>query len=428
MSTNVDELTDSSSGADSPHAYDFKKGFTTCCTRKIRNVVSRIGQGRQVDATLGCVVGTLSRGKLGADPSLSNYGSLEQTKVLMTTSLKRTDSANNPALFAFGDHFDFTRIIGRSPHSEVYEARSKKDSSLSAVKRSLKPLSGYSDRVRHMHEVEVFKECGEHRNIVKYYRCWQQEGYFYVQMELCEGGSLKERLLGSQQLPFDITWRLMKENDLTTYLRTEVPNMQVACGLAWLHQHQIVHLDIKPDNVFLDAAGTFKIGDFGLAVLQNKWQWEDGDGKYVAPELLNDDSVATSAADIYSFGCMLYECVVGNCLPRSPARAGRVHFPNNVPNNLCTIIQQMLANDPIQRPTADAVLQYAEEESPEGPDLFSSPIPTVRNISETLLRGSPSFELLRGSDRDLDRPKTSPLGNSRSNSSKLWIPDTMDEN
>lgn len=50
----------------------------------------------------------------------------------------------------------------------------------------------------------------------------------------------------------------------------------------------MLHLDIKPENVFLDSGGTLKIGDFGLAVLRRQWEWEEGDGAYVAPELLRE--------------------------------------------------------------------------------------------------------------------------------------------
>lgn len=50
----------------------------------------------------------------------------------------------------------------------------------------------------------------------------------------------------------------------------------------------MLHLDIKPENIFLDSGGTLKIGDFGLAVLRRQWEWEEGDGAYVAPELLRE--------------------------------------------------------------------------------------------------------------------------------------------
>ena len=48
-----------------------------------------------------------------------------------------------------------------------------------------------------------------------------------------------------------------------------------------------LHLDVKPDNVLLDASGTYKLGDFGVAYVKDKgWELQDGDGGYVAPEVL----------------------------------------------------------------------------------------------------------------------------------------------
>lgn len=132
-------------------------------------------------------------------------------------------------------------------------------------------------------------------------------------------------------------------------------------GLEFLHSHDIIVMDIKPDNVFCNRFGTFQIGDFGLAThansdrvslpradnstwgtctcialaqrrafvaspnLHSKTQilgffqdWEEGDGDFLAPELLNADR-PTLAADIYSLGATVYECATGlsprNSLP-----------------------------------------------------------------------------------------------------------------
>ncbi len=100
----------------------------------------------------------------------------------------------------------------------------------------------------------------EHPNIVRYYRAWQQHRMFYLQMALCENGSLASLLRAAgrrgQTVPEALCWRALWE---------------VAQGLDFLHAHGVLHLDIKLDNIFLDAAGTFQIGDFGLAVLRQEW-------------------------------------------------------------------------------------------------------------------------------------------------------------
>jgi serine/threonine protein kinase len=115
----------------------------------------------------------------------------------------------------------------------------------------------------------------------------------------------------------------------------------VAFGLAHCHKHGVLHLDVKPDNVFIARDGVYKIGDFGVAwVAGQGWEVQDGDGGYVAPETLNlyrrvdrdyeekeeekksnsdpserDGSEPTDRADVFSFGATLYEASCGERVP-----------------------------------------------------------------------------------------------------------------
>ncbi|GJP52737.1 hypothetical protein CLOM_g11822 [Closterium sp. NIES-68] len=223
--------------------------------------------------------------------------SLHDTKLLMTTQLKRSHS-----IFLFDRHFEFVREIGRGSYSMVYEARDRKGGSRCAVKVSKRQFRSKGERERYMHEIESVANVPEHPHIVRYYRGWQQDSHFYLQMELCDSGSLRALLDSLQHpLPEEQVWR---------YAR------QVACGLDHIHRRGVLHLDIKPDNIFIDAHGNLKIGDFGRAVWEQRWEWEEGDGGYLAPELLQDEP-PTTATDMYSFGAMLFEMVFTTRLPRS---------------------------------------------------------------------------------------------------------------
>lgn len=83
-------------------------------------------------------------------------------------------------------------------------------------------------------------------------------------------------------------------------------------GLKHIHDHSIVHMDIKPENIFLKASGLFKVGDFGIAVrLPVSGGWEEGDGRYVAPELLRRSHAPTAAADVYSLGATILHSATG---------------------------------------------------------------------------------------------------------------------
>ena len=96
----------------------------------------------------------------------------------------------------------------------------------------------------------------------------------------------------------------------------------MAAGLDALHRAGIVHRDVKPSNVLLDADGAARLTDFGLAkgqdysVLTLPGQML-GTIDYLAPELIRGDE-PTAGSDIYAFGCLVYACVAGQ-----PPFAGR---------------------------------------------------------------------------------------------------------
>ncbi|EWM21409.1 Protein kinase, catalytic domain protein [Nannochloropsis gaditana] len=75
--------------------------------------------------------------------------------------------------------------------------------------------------------------------------------------------------------------------------------MDVARGMEYLHRRGIMHRDLKPDNLLIDASGRVVIADFGLV-------WETGTYRYMASEVIRHEPYST-AADVYSFGIVLWE-------------------------------------------------------------------------------------------------------------------------
>ena len=293
-----------------------------------------------------------SRASSNAAPPLARFDSLRETKVLVSTSaLARCGSgkirpvpnvyvpgssaalgagvfghddtsrgsqgagsslpssrADSPVEFRFHDHFDFQRLIGRSPTSEAWLVRSKQSDKPYCVKKVTAKFRTPGERSRYIHEVEAVCFLPPHPNVVKYYRAWQENRHFYAQMELCECGS------------FGACLARLPPNSLVDEVDVWRMAAQVARGLAHVHAHGILHLDVKPDNVLLDARGTYKLGDFGVAYVKDKgWELQDGDGGYVAPEVLamnpeDPGSIPTSAADIFSLGASIHEAASGKRL------------------------------------------------------------------------------------------------------------------
>jgi len=138
----------------------------------------------------------------------------------------------------------------------------------------------------------------------------------------------------------------------------------IARGLQHIHSHNLIHLDIKSANIFLDDSGTLKIGDFGLA-FQSKEELSDeseGDKVYLAPEVLSGQY--GPPCDIFSFGCIVLELATFRPLPSGDTEWQMIRhgdfssFPmGELSPQLRELIQSLLSPNPEKRPTAAQILQ-----------------------------------------------------------------------
>ena len=112
---------------------------------------------------------------------------------------------------------------------------------------------------------------------------------------------------------------------------------EICLGLNELHSKDIVHLDIKPENILRSQNGNFKLADLGLARLLSKLNMShpEGDMRYLAREMLDDDTnIPLKKADIFSLGMMLYELMERCPPPRNGdewkrLRSGHVTFSSS---------------------------------------------------------------------------------------------------
>jgi len=146
-----------------------------------------------------------------------------------------------------------------------------------------------------------------HPNIVRYDTFWKYGPYICFQMEYLPGGSLERYV---QDHPLHDSVNQCEKEVVWNFLR------DLLLGLDYMHKRNIVHLDIKPSNILLtlhpgSPIPLLKIGDFGLSRrLDSKSTYEGykrGDGKYLAPELLDSKTEITTAVDIFSLGVTIYE-------------------------------------------------------------------------------------------------------------------------
>src|SRR6202162_4334470 len=139
-----------------------------------------------------------------------------------------------------------------------------------------------------------------HPNIVVVFDAGEEDGLYYITMELVEGKSLQALLDGGHAFPLSRTLRILE---------------QTCSALQFAHESNVVHRDIKPANLMLTADDTVKVTDFGTAkILQFGTAQQTahvmGTPSYMSPEQVKGRAV-DGRSDIFSLGVMLYEMVTG---------------------------------------------------------------------------------------------------------------------
>ena len=197
------------------------------------------------------------------------------------------------------DQYQIVERIGRGGMAEVWSARDWRLNRMVAIKTVVRSISEKDkDSLELLRQEAQTIAQMEHPHILPIYDFGEFESQFYIVMRYVTGGSLDD-LLRLGALPMQDGLRLAES---------------IAHALDYAHQHDVVHLDLKPPNVLLDSNQSPYLADFGLATVL------DNDGKannpgfgtvlYMAPEQFASDQV-DARADIYSFSVMLFHIFTG---------------------------------------------------------------------------------------------------------------------
>ncbi len=201
-----------------------------------------------------------------------------------------------PGVFGETGNFLLERELGRGGMGGVYMGRDKMLDRPVAVKVMLKEYGADAEFV------EKFKREAQaaakliHPNIAQIYSYGIADGMPYIAMELVAGGSL-DKLMQNSGSSIDIP-RVMKICE------------QVAQALRCAADQGLVHGDVKPENVLLDANGNAKLVDFGLAAMQKDTNEIWGTPYYIAPEKVKKEPI-DYRADMYSLGGTIYHALTG---------------------------------------------------------------------------------------------------------------------
>lgn len=197
-------------------------------------------------------------------------------------------------------HYKLQELLGEGGMGKVFKAYDTMDKKTVAVKVLNRDIEQSVDGIRRfIKEAEIGRKL-DHPNIVKIYDAGRIDEARYLTMEFVEGITLKQLIREKSQL------------DITEAVRIAV---QILEGLKVIHENDIIHRDIKSDNIMIEKNSSVKIMDFGLArtkgltTIVNREQLV-GTLAYMSPEQTIGKSV-DFRSDIYSVGIILYEMIYG---------------------------------------------------------------------------------------------------------------------
>ncbi|KAG9309207.1 kinase-like domain-containing protein [Chiua virens] len=272
---------------------------------------------------------------------------------------------------AFLDLYEPLDIIGNGSFGIIRKVRRKSDGLIFARKELNFERMSDRDRKQIVSEVNILKDL-DHEHIVRYHDRYvdRDAGILYIIMEYCGGGDLsgiiKQAQRHNRAVPEDTIWNYF---------------MQILLALQHCHhppspspdverRPQILHRDLKPDNVFLDENNSVKLGDFGLSKALPQASFANtyvGTPYYMSPELMQEKAY-DSKSDIWSLGCLIYEL----CALKPPFHEAKTHaelsilirngrippLPKGYSQTLSSVIKAMLNLNPAMRPSATQLLQH----------------------------------------------------------------------
>ena len=197
----------------------------------------------------------------------------------------------------FARRFRIVALLGRGGMGQVYRAQDLEVGQQVALKFLTSFRSDARARARLRTEVRLARQIS-HPNVCRVYDIGDADGDLYLSMEYVDGEDLATLLKRIGRLPID------KGVEVTRKL---------CAGLAAAHAKGVLHRDLKPGNIMIDARGEVRIMDFGLAAMTAELEAPEvrsGTPAYMAPEQLAGREV-TKQSDIYALGLVMYELLTG---------------------------------------------------------------------------------------------------------------------
>lgn len=270
-----------------------------------------------------------------------------------------------PGTLILNDKYCVEAFLGQGAYAQVYRVTHVSLNAPRAVKVLRQGMPGvgstaYSDyRQRFQLEAQLGARV-EHPHVIRVYDFEQDGDMLILVMEYAPGGSLDDQLREKGPLP---------PEQVSHWL------LDAAQGLAELHDDEIIHRDIKPTNLLLDAKGQVKVADLGLAQvgggqfsgrpeLGSAAGIHPGTPNYFSPEHSGWEPLAPTS-DVYSLGCTVFELLTGKVWKSARRKAACVRdLRPEVPEWLDAVVTRMLRETPglVMADTADPKKRYVDME------------------------------------------------------------------
>ena len=277
------------------------------------------------------------------------------------------------------------RLLGKGGFAKCYEFINMETNHSSAAKViPKKSLIKSRAKQKLISEIKIHKSL-HHPNIVAFEHYFEDSENVYLLIEICHHQTLNE---------------LLKRRKKLTELEVQCYGVQIIKALKYLHNHRVIHRDLKLGNLFISEKMEMKVGDFGLAT---KLEF-DGERKrtvcgtpnYIAPEILEGKMGHSYEVDIWSLGVIMYTLIIGkppfetNNVKETYKRIkmNNYSFPENaiISEPAKDLIQSILVLDPRKRPTLDEILQS---------DFFTMGVSIPKTMQPSTLACPPNLTYIK---------------------------------
>ncbi|GAA2041213.1 hypothetical protein GCM10009720_22120 [Yaniella flava] len=258
-----------------------------------------------------------------------------------------------------GGRYELTDRIAIGGMGEVWKARDTVLGRIIAIKILKEEYTGDPNFLRRFRAEAQHTALLNHPGVANVFDYGEEEGSGFLVMELVPGDPLSAILDREKVLSPDRTLSIMA---------------QTARALSAAHAQGLVHRDIKPGNLLIDAKNRVKVTDFGIARLADQVPLTAtgqvmGTAQYLAPEQATGQQ-ATGVSDIYSLGIIGYECLAGHrpftgesqiAIALAQVNDDPPNLPDSIPEPVRALIMSMLAKEAEDRPVdADKLAEAAE--------------------------------------------------------------------